>query len=72
MYAISFPYKIMKASESIFGMVSGCLPGCFSAYRRVCVHVMEEWMNEKVFGVERYGGDAALTNLVLRVADSVR
>lgn len=62
-----FSYKIMKASESIFGMVS-CLPGCFSAYRRVCVlHVMEEWMNEKVFGVEgRYGDDRSLTNLVLR------
>ncbi|MGI6086959.1 MAG: glycosyltransferase [Kiritimatiellia bacterium] len=62
-----FSYKIMKASESIFGMVS-CLPGCFSAYRRVCIlHVMEEWMNEKVFGVEgRYGDDRSLTNLVLR------
>ncbi len=62
-----FSYKIMKASESIFGMVS-CLPGCFSAYRRVCMlHVMEEWMNEKVFGIEgRYGDDRSLTNLVLR------
>ncbi|MCA1807935.1 MAG: glycosyltransferase family 2 protein [Lentisphaerae bacterium] len=62
-----FSYKIMKASESIFGMVS-CLPGCFSAYRRVCVlHVMEEWMKEKVFGVDgRFGDDRSLTNLVLR------
>lgn len=62
-----FSYKIMKAAESVYGMVS-CLPGCFSAYRRTCVlHVMEEWMKEKVFGMSgNYGDDRSLTNLVLR------
>jgi len=62
-----FSYKIMKAAESVFGTVS-CLPGCFSAYRRACVlHVMDEWMHEKVFGVEgNYGDDRSLTNLILR------
>lgn len=62
-----FSYKIMKAAESIFGVVS-CLPGCFSAYRRVCVlHVLEEWMTEKVLGFSgNYGDDRSLTNLVLR------
>ncbi len=62
-----FSYKIMKAAESVYGCVS-CLPGCFSAYRRVCVlHVMDEWMNEKIFGMEgNYGDDRSLTNLVLK------
>ena len=62
-----FSYKIMKAAESVYGCVS-CLPGCFSAYRRACVlHVMEEWMHEKVFGLEgNYGDDRSLTNLVLK------
>lgn len=62
-----FSYKIMKAAESVYGCVS-CLPGCFSAYRRACVlHVLDEWMHEKVFGREgNYGDDRSLTNLVLR------
>lgn len=62
-----FSYKIMKAAESVFGMVS-CLPGCFSAYRRACVlHVMDEWMNETIFGQRgNWGDDRSLTNLVLR------
>jgi hyaluronan synthase len=62
-----FSYKIMKAAESVYGVVS-CLPGCFSAYRRTCVlHVMDEWMKEKVFGVSgNYGDDRSLTNLILR------
>jgi len=62
-----FSYKIMKAAESVHGTVS-CLPGCFSAYRRACVlHVLDEWMHEKVFGQEgNYGDDRSLTNLVLQ------
>lgn len=62
-----FSYKIMKAAESVYGCVS-CLPGCFSAYRRTCVlHVMDEWMKEKVFGIPgNYGDDRSLTNLILR------
>jgi len=61
-----FSYKIMKAAESVHGTVS-CLPGCFSAYRRACVlHVLDEWMHEKVFGQEgNFGDDRSLTNLVL-------
>ncbi len=62
-----FSYRIMKAAESVYGCVS-CLPGCFSAYRRVCVlHVLNDWMNEKVFGREgNYGDDRSLTNLILK------
>lgn len=62
-----FSYKIMKAAESVHGCVS-CLPGCFSAYRRTCVlHVMDEWMKERVFGIPgNFGDDRSLTNLVLR------
>lgn len=62
-----FSYKIMKAAESVFGTVS-CLPGCFSAYRRACVlHVLDDWMHEKVFGQEgNFGDDRSLTNLVLQ------
>jgi hyaluronan synthase len=62
-----FSYKIMKAAESVHGCVS-CLPGCFSAYRRACVlHVLDDWMHEKVFGQEgNYGDDRSLTNLVLQ------
>lgn len=62
-----FSYKIMKAAESVFGTVS-CLPGCFSAYRRVCVlHVLEEWLNATVLG--QYGNfadDRSLTNRILK------
>lgn len=62
-----FSYRIMKAAESVYGCVS-CLPGCFSAYRRTCVlHVMEEWMKERVFGIPgNYGDDRSLTNLILK------
>ena len=62
-----FSYKIMKAAESVHGCVS-CLPGCFSAYRRVCVlHVLDEWLNAKVWGAYgNFADDRSLTNLVLR------
>ena len=62
-----FSYKVMKAAESVTGTVS-CLPGCFSAYRRVCVlHVLDEWLNAKVAGESgNFADDRSLTNLILR------
>ncbi len=62
-----FSYKIMKGAESVHGCVS-CLPGCFSAYRRVCVlHVLDEWLNAKVWGeYGNFADDRSLTNLILR------
>lgn len=62
-----FSYKVMKAAESVTGTVS-CLPGCFSAYRRVCVlHVLDEWLNAKVLGeYGNFADDRSLTNLILR------
>ncbi len=62
-----FSYKVMKAAESVFGAVS-CLPGCFSAYRRVCVlSVLDEWINSTVLGAHgNYADDRSLTNLILR------
>ncbi len=62
-----FSYKIMKAAESVFGAVS-CLPGCFSAYRRVCVlSILEDWINATVWGERgNYADDRSLTNLILR------
>ncbi len=62
-----FSYKIMKAAESVFGTVS-CLPGCFSAYRRVCVlHVLDEWMNATVMGSHgNFADDRSLTNKILK------
>ena len=62
-----FSYKIMKAAESVFGTVS-CLPGCFSAYRRVCVlHVLDEWLNATVMGARgNFADDRSLTNKILR------
>ena len=62
-----FSYKVMKAAESVSGTVS-CLPGCFSAYRRVCVlHVLDEWLNAKVMGeYGNFGDDRSLTNYILK------
>jgi len=62
-----FSYKIMKAAESVFGAVS-CLPGCFSAYRRVCVlHVLDDWLNSTVWGTHgNYADDRSLTNRILK------
>lgn len=60
-------YRVMKAAESLFGAVS-CCPGCFSAYRRVCMlHVLEPWLYQKFMGqYATYGDDRSLTNFLLR------
>ncbi len=62
-----FSYKIMKAAESVFGTVS-CLPGCFSAYRRVCVlDVLGRWLNATVLGEHgNFADDRSLTNKILK------
>lgn len=62
-----FSYKIMKAAESVFGTVS-CLPGCFSAYRRVCVlDVLGGWLNATVLGEHgNFADDRSLTNKILK------
>ncbi len=62
-----FSYKIMKASESVFGCVS-CLPGCFSAYRHSCVlAVMDQWINATVLGERgNFADDRSLTNQILK------
>lgn len=62
-----FSYKVMKAAESVSGMVS-CLPGCFSAYRRSCVmDILGPWLNATVLGEHgNFGDDRSLTNLILR------
>jgi len=62
-----FSYKIMKAAESVFGTVS-CLPGCFSAYRRVCVlSVLDGWINATVMGTHgNFADDRSLTNKILK------
>lgn len=64
-YYVSF--KIMKAAESVFATVS-CLPGCFSAYRKICVlNALDRWLNRKFLGVYgAFGDDRSLTNLVLK------
>ena len=60
-------YRVMKAAESLFGAVS-CCPGCFSAYRKVCVlHVLDAWLYQKFLGCyATFGDDRALTNMLLR------
>lgn len=60
-------YRVMKAAEGLFGAVS-CCPGCFSAYRRVCVlHVLERWLYQKFLGsYATFGDDRSLTNFLLR------
>lgn len=60
-------YRIMKAAESLFGAVS-CCPGCFSAYRKVCVlNVLDKWLYQKFLGrYATFGDDRSLTNYLLR------
>ena len=63
-YYIAF--RILKASESLFGAVT-CASGCLSAYRRqALVEVLREWEAQTFLGRRAtYGDDRALTNRVL-------
>jgi len=60
-------YRVLKAAESLFGAVS-CCPGCFSAYRKVCVlNVLDRWLYQKFLGhYATFGDDRSLTNYLLR------
>lgn len=64
-YYIAF--KVYKAAESIFGIVT-CCPGCCSAYRKAYLDVfIDGWLHQKFFGTEcTFGDDRSLTNYVLR------
>ncbi|MBI4375323.1 MAG: glycosyltransferase [Elusimicrobia bacterium] len=60
-------YRLMKASESVFGCVS-CCPGCLSAYRRSYVlDVLDAWLAQTFLGATAtFGDDRSLTNYILR------
>jgi hyaluronan synthase len=60
-------FRVIKASESVFGMVT-CASGCFSAYRREAITpILELWENQRFLGRRAtFGDDRALTNYVLR------
>ena len=69
-YYISF--KIYKAAESVFGLVT-CCPGCCSAYRRSYLNeFLDEWLNQKFLGKKcTFGDDRSLTNYIIRKYKSV-
>ena len=60
-------FRVCKAAESIFGVVT-CCSGCFSAYRREAIApVLERWEHQRFLGrPATYGDDRSLTNYVLR------
>ncbi len=60
-------HRVMKAAESIFGVVT-CCPGAFSAYRRsVVLDIIPEWLNQRFWGTPAtFGDDRSLTNYILR------
>jgi hyaluronan synthase len=64
-YYISF--RIYKAAESVFGLVT-CCPGCCSAYRRAyLLEFIDEWLDQKFLGVKcTFGDDRSLTNFIIR------
>lgn len=64
-YYISF--KIYKAAESVFGLVT-CCPGCCSAYRReYLLEFIDAWLHQKFFGKQcTFGDDRSLTNFILQ------
>lgn len=64
-YYIAF--KVYKAAESVFGIVT-CCPGCCSAYRREYLdEFIDEWLHQKFLGTEcTFGDDRSLTNYMLR------
>ncbi|HEU0086004.1 MAG TPA: glycosyltransferase [Candidatus Paceibacterota bacterium] len=69
-YYVSF--KIYKAAESIFGVVTYC-PGCCSAYRKAYLDpVLEEWRTQKFLGsVCTLGYDRSLTNFIIKKYDAI-
>jgi len=64
-YYIAF--KVYKAAESIFGVVT-CCPGCCSAYRKAYLdEFIDDWLHQTFLGKEcTFGDDRSLTNFVLR------
>lgn len=60
-------HRIMKAAESVFGVVT-CCPGAFSAYRRsAVVRILPSWINQTFMGTPAtFGDDRSLTNYILR------
>ena len=64
-YYIAF--KVYKAAESVFGMVT-CCPGCCSAYRRsYLMEFIDPWLNQKFFGKKcTFGDDRSLTNYMIQ------
>jgi hyaluronan synthase len=60
-------YRLLKASEGLFGCVT-CCPGCLSAYRREYVlDVLQLWLDQKFLGAPAtIGDDRSLTNFILR------
>ncbi len=68
-YYVSF--RVYKAAESIFGIVT-CCPGCCSAYRReYLLEFIDEWLHQKFLGREcTFGDDRSLTNYMLRKYDA--
>ncbi len=69
-YYVSF--KIYKAAESVFGLVT-CCPGCCSAYRREYLNeFIDEWLDQTFLGKKcTFGDDRSLTNFILRKYKSV-
>ncbi len=64
-YYISF--KVYKAAESVFGLVT-CCPGCCSAYRRAYLdEYIDEWLGQTFLGGPcTFGDDRSLTNFMIR------
>lgn len=60
-------FRIFKAAESVFGMVS-CVSGCFAGYRRAALtERIDAWEQQRFLGAPaRVGEDRSLTNIVLR------
>ncbi|MHB8660415.1 MAG: glycosyltransferase family 2 protein [Minisyncoccota bacterium] len=60
-------FKVYKAAESIFGVVT-CCPGCCSAYRKSYLdEFIDEWLAQKFWGADcTFGDDRSLTNYMLR------
>jgi hyaluronan synthase len=60
-------FKVYKAAESVFGIVT-CCPGCCSAYRRSYLNeFIDEWLHQTFFGKEcTFGDDRSLTNFMIR------